>query len=230
MSVSSSVATPGAPSSSESAPGEDAGMLQCLSGSNGEKGEVLTTPSKGDSESAADASAKKQLGSEASEAGVKVSQASSILVSTPSIQTKPHLKLSYSIQSPLGLQNPFSPAMQGSPYAGSVLGLSYPGSVPAMQGSTYPGSVSSCPSVSSSSGCSSASESQDLHMGPSSQAAKHSYALSEYHVGPHKFINEKDLDNQSEEATTSGRNTPIDPTAEEDGEGCVLPSKKTQSP
>ncbi len=117
--------------------------------------------------------------------------------STPAIQTKPHLKPSHPggpyavIQSPLGLgQAPYSPALQSL---------------------SYPGSVSSCPSVSSSSGCSSASENH--------------YILSEYHVGPHRFINEKDMDNQSEEATTSGRNTPVDPITAEDNGNCVLASK-----
>ena len=118
----------------------------------------------------------------------------------PAIQSKPHVQPAHpygSIQSPLSLgQTPYSPAMQGL---------------------SYPGSVSSCPSVSSSSGCSSASENQDT-------AVSKGYILSEYHVGPHRLINEKEIDNQSEEATTSGRNTPIDPTAEDTG-NCVLPSK-----
>ena len=119
--------------------------------------------------------------------------------------TKSHPGL-MSIQSPLGIaQTPYSPAMQCSP---------------------YPGSVSSCPSVSSSSGCSSASENQEIPTGGLSLPPK-SYVLSEYHVGPHRLINEKDMDNQSEEATTSGRNTPVDPTATADG-GCMLPSKEHQ--
>ncbi len=224
MSVSSSVATPGAPNSNESGAGEEGGMLQCLSGSNDDNGEVLTTATlRNDSESASDSSSAKKQGFHPSPSKGGVAdkpQATSGPVSAPSIQSKPHLKLSYSIQSPLALQNPFSPALQGP---GSVLGSSYPGSILTLQGSSYPGSVSSCPSVSSSSGCSSgcssASESQNLH-----HTTVKNYALSEYHVGPHKFISEKDMDNQSEEATTSGRNTPIDPTAD-DGEGCVMPSK-----
>ena len=222
MSMSSSVATPGAPNSNKSVTGEDVGMLQCLRGSNEENGKVVTSSTpKNDSESAADSSAKML---ESQSPSRKSRTASGGTVSAASIQSKPHLKLSYSIQSPLGLQTPFSPAIQGSTFPGSVLGSSYPGSIPTMQGSSsYPGSVSSCPSVSSSSGCSSASENQDLQHSSASLLAKN-YALSEYHVGPHKFISEKDMDNQSEEATTSGRNTPLDPNAD-DTEGCVLPSK-----
>jgi hypothetical protein len=120
--------------------------------------------------------------------------------SAPAIQSKPHLRTSHpyiGIQSPLGVgQAPYSPAMQGL---------------------TYPGSVSSCPSVSSSSGCSSASENQDM-------ASTKNYILSEYHVGPHRLISEKDIDNQSEEATTSGRNTPVDPAADDNG-NTILPSE-----
>ena len=229
MSVSSSVPTPGAPNSNESVSGEDTGMLQCLSGSKENNGDVLTTSTpKGDGESASDSGGgEKQLGHDSPSKGTSGEKlsAASAPVSTPSIQSKPHLKLPYSVQSPLGLQTPFSPAgtLQGSSYPASMLGSTYPGSIPPMQGSSYPGSVSSVPSVSSSSGCSSSSESQDLHLGTAALAAKN-YVLSEYHVGPHKFISEKDMDNQSEEATTSGRNTPIDPTAE-DSETCVLPSK-----
>lgn len=44
-------------------------------------------------------------------------------------------------------------------------------------------------------------------------------------MGPHRLISEKDMDNQSEEATTSGRNTPVDPSADDSGVGSVLPSK-----
>lgn len=55
-------------------------------------------------------------------------------------------------------------------------------------------------------------------------AATKSYILSEYHVGPHRLISEKDIDNQSEEATTSGRNTPVDPVADNNGNP-ILPSK-----
>ena len=56
-------------------------------------------------------------------------------------------------------------------------------------------------------------------------AATKNYILSEYHVGPHRLISEKDIDNQSEEATTSGRNTPVDPVADDDG-NTVTPSKE----
>lgn len=55
-------------------------------------------------------------------------------------------------------------------------------------------------------------------------ASTKNYILSEYHVGPHRLISEKEIDNQSEEATTSGRNTPVDPAAEDTGNS-VLPSK-----
>ena len=104
-----------------------------------------------------------------------------------------------SIRSPLGL-SPYSPANHVY--------------------SPYPGSVSSCPSVSSSSGCSSSSENQDNHMG-----VPKTYVLSEYHVGPHRMISEKDMDAQSEDTTNSGRNSPTELTAEECGTGIILPSE-----
>ena len=88
--------------------------------------------------------------------------------------------------------------------------------------SPYPNSVSSCLSVSSSSGCSSASEATANAANEGSEMATengdsngHSrkYAPSEYHVGPHRPWSEKvvdELDNQSEGADNSGRNTPVD--------------------
>ena len=81
--------------------------------------------------------------------------------------------------------------------------------------SPYASSVSSCPSVSSSSGCSSdGSLSQSKH-----------YAPSEYHVGPRRPISEKyaDEDDQSEGATNSGRNTPNENPS--DDANVVLPSE-----
>lgn len=90
--------------------------------------------------------------------------------------------------------------------------------------SPYPNSVSSCLSVSSSSGCSSASEAtaNAANDGSGGEVTVESvdsnghlkkYAPSEYHVGPHRPWSEKvvdELDNQSEGADNSGRNTPID--------------------
>ena len=228
--------TPQPPNNDESNPSDGTGVLQCLAGSSSGERKVLATLTPiGDSENGADSSSniKEQNGS------VKPPQTSSpnkppdsvlmtgvppgswpvgsLMSAGPVFQNSPSLKSSHhhsaltSVPSPLGLcQTPFSPAMHVC--------------------SPYPGSVSSCPSVSSSSGCSSASENQDLQLGgPSSTGSKH-YVLSEYHVGPHRLINEKDMDNQSEEATNSGRNTPIDVSGE-DGEStestCVsLPSKK----
>lgn len=215
MSVSSSAPTPGPPSSSTESDG--AGMLQCLNGSAAADSTAAmstSTPSKnGATENSGDSATEKQTDGENVECHVSspsvVSQVSQVWSSNgPSIQSKPHLKSHSgltSIQSPLGIaQTPYSPAMQSSP---------------------YPGSVSSCPSVSSSSGCSSASENQDIPTGGISLPPKN-FVLSEYHVGPHRLISEKDMDNQSEEATTSGRNTPVDlATAAESG--CVLPSKGT---
>ena len=202
-SVSSSVATPGPPSTeSDTAAGASgAGSGGVPAGSNDA---LATSTPKGDSEPAGQkepqphspvtsSSSSSSSTDKAITPGVWLVNASN---STPAIQTKSHLKHPYaSIQSPLGhSQMPYSPAMQGM---------------------SYPGSVSSCPSVSSSSGCSSASENQDT-------AVSKGYILSEYHVGPHRLISEKEMDNQSEEATTSGRNTPVDPVAE-DNRNCVLP-------
>ena len=89
--------------------------------------------------------------------------------------------------------------------------------------SPYPNSVSSCVSVSSSSGCSSSSETTANAAMDGSDTAEndsnrvsttHSrrYAPSEYHVGPHRPWSEKvvDEDDQSEGADNSGRNTPVD--------------------
>lgn len=75
--------------------------------------------------------------------------------------------------------------------------------------SSIPSVNSSIPSVSSSSGCSSYSESA-----PGSAASlDHSYAPSEYHVGPRRPLIDKiveEFDTQSESPSNSGRNTPID--------------------
>lgn len=89
--------------------------------------------------------------------------------------------------------------------------------------SPYPNSVSSCISVSSSSGCSSSSEttanaameSSDTAEGDSLRAPTglpKRYAPSEYHVGPHRPWSEKvvEEDDQSEGPDNSGRNTPVD--------------------
>ena len=90
--------------------------------------------------------------------------------------------------------------------------------------SPYPNSVSSCLSVSSSSGCSSSSETttnaamdggdtapENDSLSASTTQLKR-YAPSEYHVGPHRPWSEKvvDEDDQSEGADNSGRNTPVD--------------------
>lgn len=77
--------------------------------------------------------------------------------------------------------------------------------------SPYASSLSSVLSLNSSSGCSSVS---DNFIAPGSVSShNHSYAPSEYHVGPQRPLIEKiaeELDNQSEGASNSGRNTPID--------------------
>lgn len=72
--------------------------------------------------------------------------------------------------------------------------------------SPYASSVSSCPSVSSSSGCSS-----DGGVSFTGLQKKH-YAPSEYHVGPRRPLCEKltEEDSVSEGANSSGRNTPVD--------------------
>jgi hypothetical protein len=74
--------------------------------------------------------------------------------------------------------------------------------------SPYASSISSCPSVSSSSGFSSdggASFTTGLQV--------RNYAPSEYHVGPRRPLSEKltEEDVVSEGANSSGRNTPVDP-------------------
>lgn len=75
--------------------------------------------------------------------------------------------------------------------------------------SPYAQSLSSIPSVSSSSGCSSSSDGAPGSVG----SLNHSYAPSEYHVGPRRPLIDKiaeELDTQSESPSNSGRNTPID--------------------
>ena len=79
--------------------------------------------------------------------------------------------------------------------------------------SPYASSISSCPSVSSSSGCSSdggASFTTGLQV--------KNYAPSEYHVGPRRPLSEKltEEDIVSEGANSSGRNTPVDAMDGED--------------
>lgn len=95
------------------------------------------------------------------------------------------------VQSPMGYfhhPSPLSPMMLlNSPYASSL------------------------PSTSSSSGCSSVSDNSGPPGSVSSQ--NQSYAPSEYHVGPRRPLGVKiaeEFDNQSEGASNSGRNTPID--------------------
>lgn len=231
MSVSSSVGPP----SNESLTGDPTSMLQCLNGSSTSSNDgsiaLATSTPRNDTESAADSSTQKQQGevhtlSDTITTTITAAAPTTTTTgkvqglglmsgitpgtwvitsapgSSPSIQSKPHLKSSHytglgSVQSPLSIgQAPYSPATQ-----------------------CYPGSVSSCPSVSSSSGCSSASENQDM------AAISKSFILSEYHVGPHRLISEKEIDNQREEATTSGRNTPVDPTSADNNRSGVLPSK-----
>ena len=118
---------------------------------------------------------------------------------------QPPNAISGSVQSPLGYfhSSPLSPMM--------------------FIHSPYPNSVSSCLSVSSSSGCSSSSETTACAANDGSDTApeggdRHSailkkYAPSEYHVGPHRPWSEKlaeEIDAQSEGANNSGRNTPVD--------------------
>lgn len=80
--------------------------------------------------------------------------------------------------------------------------------------SPYASSVSSCPSVSSSSGCSSdGSLSQSKH-----------YAPSEYHVGPRRPISEKYADEDDQRRGYElGRNTPNENPS--DDANVVLPSE-----
>ena len=118
---------------------------------------------------------------------------------------QPSNALSGSVQSPLNYfhPSPLSPMMFIS--------------------SPYPNSVSSCISVSSSSGCSSSSETMASAATDSGDNAPESsdsnrlsainarkYAPSEYHVGPHRPWSEKVVDEIDEGADNSGRNTPID--------------------
>lgn len=90
--------------------------------------------------------------------------------------------------------------------------------------SPYTSSVSSCLSVSSSSGCSSASEGVNTSA-DGSQIQNNSYAPSEYHVGPRRPLSERladEIDNQSEGASNSGRNTPIDVRSDDSEENVTL--------
>lgn len=121
---------------------------------------------------------------------------------------QPSSALSNSVQSPLSYfhPSPLSPMM--------------------FIHSPYPSSVSSCLSVSSSSGCSSSSDTTANPANDNSQTAPENntsdrlsatqpkkYAPSEYHVGPHRPWSEKlvdEIDAQNEGADNSGRNTPID--------------------
>ena len=119
---------------------------------------------------------------------------------------------------------PWSNGNTGAPDASSTLGalaanqscflpgqshLQYPSPVSPMMylNSPYMSSIPSVnPSVSSSSGCSSSSDG-------SVASLNHSYALSEYHVGPRRPLIEKitdELDNQNESPSNSGRSTLID--------------------
>ena len=77
--------------------------------------------------------------------------------------------------------------------------------------SPYASSVSSCPSISSSSGYSSENTSTSKR-----------YAPSEYYIGPIKPLSEKiaDEDKQREAACDSGRNTPTDSPGEPESDAC----------
>ena len=94
----------------------------------------------------------------------------------------------------------------------SPLSIFHPSPLSPMMLMQSPYSISSCPSVSSSSGCSS-----DGNNGPTKN-----YAQSEYHVGPRRPISEKmaEEDNQSEGGNNSGRNTPVNG----DENSVVIPS------
>ena len=79
--------------------------------------------------------------------------------------------------------------------------------------SPYASSISSCPSVSSSSGCS--SDSGNLIAATNLK----NYAPTEYHVGPRRPLCEKltEEESVSEGANSSGRNTPVGNLEEESG-------------
>ena len=212
-----SAPTPGQPTTeSGEGAGAGTGMLQCLNGSTSTADNSMaiatSTPNKNDTETTGEPAAKRLAEESTIESQIlspssRLASQAPVIGTWPTIQSKPHLKSTSgltSIQSPLGVaQTPYSPAMQSSP---------------------YPGSVSSCPSVSSSSGCSSASENQENP--PGGLSLPPNFVLSEYHVGPHRLISEKEATcDQNEEATTSGRNTPVDPLTTTADSGCVLPSK-----
>ncbi len=232
LSVSSSTATPGSEEPSSHGAGDGTGMLQCLAGagSNEDNGNVLATSTpRSDNENLATSSSKKQLEGCIDLApphqNFTLSNNAYNLTMPNNLSRVPH---------PSGHPKPSHPCPSGFPstLASSVRSPHTPFS-PAMHiYSPYAGSVSSCPSVSSSSGCSSASENLDnppLGGGSSAMGGKnYVHVLSEYHVGPHCFIaNEKDNDNQSEEATNSGRNTPVDVTIDDSGvvSGVPLPGE-----
>ena len=238
LSMSSSTTTTGPPSNGSQV-GDGASMLQCLTGSDSNDGKAsafTTVPPRKEANKNGVVSSSKEQSSDDVESqthsppkngiaksdgttvitGITPENWTSNLAASPGsaiFQNNPHLKSSHlphsglvSIHSPLSLsQTPYSPAMQVC--------------------SPCIGSVSSCPSVSSSSGCSSASENQD-NPPSNSSLANVNYVLTEYHVGPHRLISEKDMDDQSEGATNSGRNTPSDGTAGDSASTNMLLSSK----
>ena len=113
-----------------------------------------------------------------------------------------------SLQSPLGFlhSSPLSPMML------------------IHSGSPYPSSISSCPSVSSSSGCSS-----DGGASFTAGLQAKNYAPTEYHVGPRRPLSEKltEEDSVSEGANSSGRNTPVDNTEDDDDSDGTTPNQTT---
>ena len=134
----------------------------------------------------------------------------------------------YTWQAPNGLQN--SPHIMSpcSNFMSAQSPLSYlhpsPLSPMMVIHSPYTSSVSSCLSVGSSSGFSSASEGASTSAN-GSQMQGASYAPSEYHVGPRRPLSERladEIDDQSEGASNSGRNTPIDVSSEDNEENVTL--------
>ena len=226
LSISSSIPTPGPPPSSEESHAvsiDPSGMLQCLTGTTSS---AAANPRASSNHSATGGSDITRSPGSTTKEVPSLAQPSSIPgLSSSVIMTGPGswVTTSAAIPSHANIYQSTTQAQLKTLQAYTNLAsIHSPLGLPPYSPSTniyspYPGSVSSCPSVSSSSGCSSSSENHD------SQAASKGYILSEYHVGPHRMISEKVGDAESEGTTNSGRNTPTELV--ESGTNRVMPGK-----
>jgi len=225
LSISSSIPTPGPAQGAEEshAPIDPSGMLQCLTNTNS-AGENAAARSLMSSTTSTEAttetrSSRNCTTNEVTPAAVAAPLTRSTASTTSSqqsvIMTAPGnwAASSMGIPSPVTLYQNTQVQLKTLQAYNNLASIRSPLGLPPYSPSghlysPYPGSVSSCPSVSSSSGCSSSSENMDSHAmnGSSSKG----FILSEYHVGPHKRISEKVADGESDGAPNSGRNTPTE--------------------